>query len=43
MLIEPLPIFDCVYCTKDHKKVFINISERMFTNKYGKAYANSKK
>ena len=28
MLIEPLPIFDCMYCVRDSKFVFQKLSEK---------------
>jgi hypothetical protein len=34
MLIEPLPIFDCVYCIKDSKLIFTKMSEKYLSLKY---------
>lgn len=33
---EPLPIFDCVYCSKDSKLVFQKLSEKVIQNKYSR-------
>ena len=39
MLIEPLPIFDCMYCVKDSKMIFIKMSERYLSLKYSECLA----
>lgn len=34
MLIEPLPLFDCMYCVKDYQLVFTKMSEKYLSKKY---------
>jgi hypothetical protein len=34
MKIEPLPIFDCMYCVKNSKLIFQKISEKYLSLKY---------
>lgn len=34
MMIEPLPIFDCMYCVKDGHFVLSKISEKYLSIKY---------
>ena len=34
MLVEPLPLFDCMYCVRDHKLVFSKLSEKYLSIKY---------
>ena len=36
MLLEPLPLFDCMYCAKEHQVVYKKISEKILTKKYDK-------
>ncbi len=36
MKIEPMPLFDCMYCVKDSKLVFQRISEASLRTKYEK-------
>jgi len=41
MLLEPLPLFDCMYCVKDYKLVFQKMSENYLSKKHGeKSYQN---
>lgn len=34
MMIEPLPIFDCMYCVKNSKLIFEKMSENYLSKKY---------
>jgi hypothetical protein len=34
MLVEPLPIFDCMYCVKNSKLIFMKMSEHYLSQKY---------
>jgi hypothetical protein len=34
MMLEPLPIFDCIYCIKDHHLAFKKILDDQLTTKY---------
>jgi hypothetical protein len=40
MHLEPLPLFDCVFCVKHSKMVFEKLSERALHKKYAKIMSN---